>query len=73
MNRELNLYYYKYVVKRHLKELRSNIKMQRTMQERRYYIDIYPMQLNIYAIALNVHKRHLERCISNYNLKVELK
>lgn len=69
MNRERKLYYYKNVVKRHLKQLIISIKTSKNEMERRYYIDRFDVQLNIYAKALNVQERHLKRYIPNHNAK----
>lgn len=69
MNRERKLYYYKYVVKRHLRELKSNIEAAKNDMERRFYIDRYAVQLSIYAKTLNVYEKHLAKYISNENLE----
>lgn len=69
MNRERKLYNYKNVVKRDLKQLINNIETSKNEMERRYYIDRFDVQLDNYAKALNVQKRHLKRYIPIMTLK----
>lgn len=65
MNRERKLYYYKHIVKRHLNEIRTNISLAKNEMERNYYRTRYAVQLDIYAKALNVQEKYLEKSICN--------
>lgn len=65
MDRERKLYYYKHIVKRHLNDISTNINLAKNEMERNYYRTAYAAQLSIYAKALNVQKKNLEKCICN--------
>lgn len=61
--REKRCYYYKHIVKRHLRDIKENIKRSKNDMERNYYLGRYAVQLSIYAKALDVQEKYLERCI----------
>lgn len=61
--RQKKCYYYKNIVKRHLNEIKENIKFSKNSMEKDYYKGRYAMQLSIYARALNVQEKYLERFI----------
>lgn len=61
MNREKRGYYYKNIVKRHLNEIRERMELSTNEMERSYYRSRYAAQLSIYAEALNIQKKFLER------------
>ena len=63
MNRKRKHYYYKYVVKRHLNDIRAHIVASKNEMERSYYRTRYAAQLSVYAEALGVQERILERFI----------
>lgn len=65
MNRERRLHYYKYIAKRHLNDIKINISLSKNKMERCYYCTRYAAQLSIYAEALNVQEKYLERYISD--------
>lgn len=65
MNRERRLHYYKYIAKRHLNDIKINISLPKNKMERSYYCTKYAAQLSIYAEALNVQEKYLERYISD--------
>lgn len=67
MDRERKLHYYKNVVKRHLNEIKESIESSSNTMERKYYNTRYAAQLSIYAQALNVQEKYLERYISDKN------
>ena len=54
------LYYYKNVVKRHLREIKEKIQLSKKEMERSYYRDRYDVQLQEFAEALGVRKENLE-------------
>ena len=56
-------YYYKKVVKRHLNEIKEHIELSKNDMERSYYRSRYAAQLNIYAEALGIQEKYLERYI----------
>lgn len=61
--RQKKCYYYKNIVKRHLNDIKKNIKFSKNNMERNYYQGRYAVQLSVYAKALNVQEKHLERFI----------
>ena len=61
--RQKKCYYYKNIVKRHLNEIKENIKFSKNKMERDFYKSRYVVQLDVYAEALNVQKKYLERFI----------
>ena len=61
--RERRIYYYKYVVKRHLNDIRAHISQSKNKMERDYYVTHYAVQLSIYAKALGVQEKFLEKFI----------
>lgn len=63
MDRERKLYYYKHIVKRHLNDIRAHIGLSLNEMERGYYRTRYAAQLSIYAEALGVQEKYLERFI----------
>ena len=56
-------YKYKYIVKRHLNDIRVHIGQSKNEMERSYYRTRYAAQLSVYAEALGVQERILERFI----------
>lgn len=64
-DRENKLYYYKNIVKRHLREIRESMRTSKNDMERSYFRTRYVAQLRDYAKALNVHEKYLDRCIRN--------
>lgn len=56
-------YYYKNIVKRHLNSIKEDIKSSKNTMEETYYRNRFDVQLSVYAKALNVQKKYLERCI----------
>ncbi len=65
MDRERRNRYYKHIVKRHLNDIRTNLEQSKNEMERNYYRDEYDVQLDIYAKALGIQKRFLERYVNN--------
>ena len=63
MDRRKKHYYYKYIVKRHLNDIRVHIGQSKNEMERSYYRTRYAAQLSVYAEALGVQERILERFI----------
>ena len=63
MDRKRKHLYYKHIVKRHLNDIRVNIGLSRNEMERNYYLTRYAAQLSIYAEALGIREKHLERFI----------
>lgn len=61
--RQKKCYYYKNIVKRHLNEIKENIKSSKNSMEKDFYEGRYAVQLNVYAKALNVQEKYLERFI----------
>lgn len=61
--RERKCYYYKNIVKRHLNDIKRSIASSKNDMERNFYIGRYAVQLEVYAEALNVQERYLERYI----------
>lgn len=61
--------YYKFIVKRYLNELKQSAQRYnkcRTIDERaayNYYTNCYDVQLKIFAVAMGVSERYLERYI----------
>lgn len=56
-------YYYKNIVKRHLNSIKEDIKSSKNTMEETYYRNRYDVQLSVYAKALNVQEKYLERYI----------
>lgn len=56
-------YYYKNIVKRHLNEIKEHIVLSENDMERSYYRSRYAAQLSVYAEALNIQEKYLERYI----------
>lgn len=69
MDRERKLHYCKYIVKRHLNDIKVKIRLSKSKMERDYYCTRYTAQLSIYAKALNVQEKYLERYISGNKSK----
>ena len=63
MDRRKKHHYYKYIVKRHLNGIRVHIGQSKNEMERSYYRTRYAAQLSVYAEALGVQERILERFI----------
>lgn len=63
MDRERKFYYYKHIVKRHLNDIKAHIGLSQNEMERSYYRTRYAAQLSIYAEALGVQEKYLERFI----------
>ena len=63
MDRRKKHHYYKYIVKRHLNDIRVHIGQSKNDMERSYYRTRYAAQLSVYAEALGVQERILERFI----------
>lgn len=61
--RQKKCHYYKDIVKRHLNGIREDIKLSKNEMERNFYQGRYAVQLSVYAEALNVQERYLERYI----------
>ena len=60
MDRKKKHHYYKYIVKRHLNDIRVHIGQSKNEMERSYYRTRYAAQLSVYAEALGVQERILE-------------
>ena len=63
MDRARKQRYYKYIVKRHLNDIREHIGLSTNEMERGYYRTRYAAQLSIYAEALGIQEKYLERFI----------
>jgi len=61
--RERKCYYYKNIVKRHLNGIKRSIASSKNSVERDFYLNRYAVQLEVYAKALNVQEKYLERYI----------
>ena len=57
--REKRNRYYKYIVKRHLNDIREHIGLSTNEMERSYYNTRYAAQLSIYAEALGIQEKYL--------------
>jgi len=55
--------YYKKIVKRHLNDIKESIKSSKNNMEEDFYKGRYAVQLSVYARALNVQEKYLERFI----------
>lgn len=55
--------YYKKIVKRHLNDIKESIKSSKNNMEEDFYRGRYAVQLSVYARALNVQEKYLERFI----------
>lgn len=60
MNRAKKYHYYKYIVKRHLNDIRAHIGLSKNEMERSYYRTRYAAQLSVCAEALGVQEKYLE-------------
>ena len=63
LSKEKKCHYYKYIVKRHLNDIKEGIIHSKNRMEENYYRNRYAVQLSIYAKAMNVQKKYLERYI----------
>ena len=54
---------YKKIVKRHLNDIKESIKSSKNNMEEDFYKGRYAVQLSVYARALNVQEKYLERFI----------
>ena len=63
MDRRKKHHYYKYIVKRHLNDIRVHIGQSKNEMERSYYRTRYAAQLSVYAEVLGVQERILKRFI----------
>lgn len=63
MDRTKRYHYYKYIVKRHLNDIRAHIGLPKNEMERSYYRTHYAAQLSVYAEALGIQEKYLERFI----------
>lgn len=61
--RQRKCYYYKNIVKRHLNGIKEDIKSSKNDMERNFYKGRYVVQLSVYARALNVQEKYLERFV----------
>lgn len=61
--RQKKCHYYKNIVKRHLNDIKKNIKSSKNNMEENFYKGRYAVQLSVYARALNVQEKYLERFI----------
>lgn len=60
MDRAKKHHYYKYIVKRHLNDIRAHIRLSKNEMERSYYRTRYAAQLGVYAEALGIQEKYLE-------------
>ena len=63
MDRKRKLHCYKYIVKRHLNDIRAHIGLANNERDRIYYRTRYAAQLSVYAEALGVQEKYLEKFI----------
>ncbi len=61
--RQRKCHYYKNIVKRHLNGIKEDIKSSKNDMERNFYKGRYVVQLSVYARALNVQEKYLERFV----------
>lgn len=61
--RQKKCHYYKNIVKRHLNDIKKNIILSKNNMEEDFYKGRYAVQLSVYARALNVQEKYLERFI----------
>ena len=61
--REKRNRYYKHIVKRHLNDIKAHIGLSKNEMERSYYRTYYAAQLSVYAEALGVQEKYLEKFI----------
>ena len=61
--RQRKYLYYKNIVKGHLNGIKEDIKSSKNDMERNFYRGRYAVQLSVYAEALNVQEKYLERYI----------
>lgn len=59
--RQKKCHYYKNIVKRHLNEIKERIELSKNDMERSYYRSRYAAQLSIYAEALKIQKKYVEK------------
>lgn len=59
--RQKKCHYYKNIVKRHLNDIKESIKSSKNSMEEDFYKGRYAVQLSVYARALNVQEKYLER------------
>lgn len=69
MNRKQKHYYYKYIVKRHLNDIREHTTSSKNSMEKKFYGDRYAVQLEEYAKALKLQNKYLEQEISKSFIK----
>lgn len=70
MDRTRKHRYYKHIVKRHLSDIKAHIELSKNEMERSYYRTRYAVQLSIYAEALGIREKYLERYIRNDNINL---
>lgn len=68
MDRNKKHHYYKYIVKRHLNDIRTHVAQSKNKMERDYYNTRYAVQLNVYAEALGVQEKYLEKFIQKQTI-----
>lgn len=61
--RQKKCHYYKKIVKRHLNDIKESIKSSKNNMEEDFYKGRYAVQLSVYAKALNIREKYLERFI----------
>ncbi len=59
--RQKKCHYYKNIVKRHLNEIKERIELSKNDMERSHYRSRYAAQLSIYAEALKIQKKYVEK------------
>lgn len=59
--RQKKCHYYRNIVKRHLNEIKERIELSKNDMERSYYRSRYAAQLSIYAEALKIQKKYVEK------------
>ena len=68
MDRKRKLHYYKYIVKRHLNDIKAHIGLSKNEMERSYYRTYYAAQLSVYAEALGVQEKYLALIPQHFDL-----
>ena len=61
--RQKKCHYYENIIKRHLNDIKKDIKFSKNNMEEDFYKGRYAVQLSVYARALNVQEKYLERFI----------
>ena len=61
--RQKKCHYYKNIVKKHMNGIKEDIKSSKNSMEKDFYEGRYAIQLSVYARALNVQEKDLERFI----------